>query len=126
MYILRKEVYAQKPDEWDTTVATRHGQKMMGVWGGLIEEEAALLVPKEFSDYVELNLEVMEGQPVVRDTRVLTALLASMYEEGTSLALLSKLYEPIPKIALWKGIEFEQWLDKATQSPPTKARTPVA
>ena len=64
VYVLGKEVFAQKPDEWETTVATRHGQKamMLIVWG-LFEEEAALLVPKGFAEYIEIRVVVQFESP---------------------------------------------------------------
>lgn len=114
VYIINKDVFAQKPDEWDTTVGTRGGQKAeMRVLGELFEEEAAILVPRQFDAYVEINLNVMEGQPVVRDTRVPTSILATMYDQGISLAELAELYYPIPKVTIEKAIEFEKSLDEA-------------
>ena len=75
VYVVDKEVFAQKPDNWDTTSATKGGQKgEMRVLGELSEEDGALLVPKEFSDYVEINPNVMDGEPVVKDTRVPTSM----------------------------------------------------
>ena len=113
VYVIGKEVFAQKPDIWDTTLATKHGQRAeMKVLGELIEEEAALLVPKSFSNYIEINPNVMEGQPVIRDTRVPTFMLAMLFEEGTSVDKLAKIYQPISSIAIKKAIAFERILDQ--------------
>ena len=114
VYIVGKDVFAQRPDEWDTTVATGHGQRAeMRVLGELFEEEAAILIPKEFTAYVEINLNVMGGQPVIQNTRILTSTIAMMFEQGVSLSELETLYEPIPREIINKVIEYEKALDKA-------------
>ena len=114
VFVVKNSAFARKPDEWDTTVATRYGQKMMDLLApSLFEEEAAFLVPKTFSEYVEINLRVMEGQPVIKDTRVPTSVIAMMFAQGTTIALLATLYSPIPQLHLEKAIDFERSLDKA-------------
>ena len=125
VYILGKNVFAQKPDNWDTTLATRYGQRAeMRVLGELFEEEAALLVPKTFSEYVEINLDVMEGQPVIRSTRVPTFMIAIMYEQGTQIDELAELYSPIPVEAIEGALAFEKSLNKALTK--TTAQTGTA
>lgn len=112
VYIIGKDVFAQKPDDWDTTLATRSGQKAeMRVLGELFEEEAAILVPKDYDAYVEINLDVMDGQPVIRDTRVPTTILAMMFDQGASIIELTTLYKPIPRGTIEKAIAFEKSLD---------------
>ncbi|MBI4302778.1 MAG: DUF433 domain-containing protein [Chloroflexi bacterium] len=119
VYVIGKKVFAQKPDDWDTTLATKHGQKVeMRVLGELIEEEAALLVPKPFSDYVEINLSVVEGLPVIRDTRVPTYMLKMMNDQGNSVDELAELYSPISAQAIKRGIDFELSLDQALKKAP--------
>ena len=114
VYVMNNSVYALKPDEWDTTIATLHGQKMMELLASrLFEEEAVLLVPKSFAGYVEIDLHVMEGQPVIKDTRVPTSIIAMMFGQGTSLNWLASLYSPIPRLHIKKAIDFERSLDRA-------------
>jgi len=116
VYIEGKNVFAKKPDNWDTTLATRHGQKAeMSVLGELIEEEGALVVPREFSNYVEINIDVMEGLPVVKDTRVPTYMLEIMSRKYGNIDTLAKLYSPIPANTIQKAIDFERSLDKPTE-----------
>lgn len=113
VFVVGEDAFAQKPDEWETTAATQYGQKAeMRVLGELFEEEAAFLITRAFSAYVEINLNVMDGQPVLRDTRVLTSTVSMMYQEGASLSELAELYTPIPRIHIRKAIEFEESLDK--------------
>ena len=114
VYVVGKDVFAQRPDEWDTTVATGHGQRAeMRVLGQLFEEEAAILIPKDFTAYVEIDLNVMGGQPVIQNTRILTSTIAVMFEQGVPLSELEILYEPIPRETIKKAIEYEKALDKA-------------
>ncbi len=114
VFVMNNSVYALKPDEWDTTVATLHGQKMMELLAPkLFEEEAVFLVPRSFAGYVEIDLHVMEGQPVIRNTRVPTAIIAMMFGQGISLNWLVSLYSTIPRLHLRKAIDFERSLDRA-------------
>ena len=119
IYILGGSVYAQKPDEWDTTVATAYGQKLMLRFPELFEEEATILVPKIFEEYVEINPNVMGGQPVIRNTRLPTATLAAMHQQGASYTELASLYAPLPRRTIQKAIEYEYSLDQAIASTGT-------
>ena len=126
VFIVNKEVFAQKPDDWETTSATRKGQKAdLRVLGQLAEEEGALLVPKKFSDFIEINPDVMDGEPVIKDTRVPTYVLASMYGEGISIVELADLYSPISISAIKKAIEFEKYIEDENSKISTKTRTSV-
>ena len=112
LFVLDKEVYAQKPDQWESTAATRGGQKLMLSLPDLFEEEAALLVPRDYSDCVEINPEVMDGQPVVKDTRIPTSTLAMMAKQGISSTELASLYSPVPADTIEKAIQYERSLDR--------------
>ena len=117
VYIVGKDVFAHKPDEWDSTVATKGGQKAMArVLGELFEEEAGILIPRDYDAFVEIDLKVMGGQPVIRNTRVPTSTIVEMYYQGVSMNELARLYDPIPKGAIKKAIDFEEGLDQALAS----------
>ena len=113
LYVLDKEVYAQKPDEWDATVATRGGQRLLLTPPQLFEEEAGILIPKSFRDYVEIDPKIMDGLPVVANTRIPTTTLAMMHEQGVSFSELADLYFPIPRETLEMAVEYERSLDAA-------------
>ena len=124
VYILGKNVFAQKPDNWNTTLATKYGQRAeMRVLGELFEEEAALLVPKPFSEYVEINLDVMEGQPVIKNTRIPTFMIAIMSEQGTQIDELAELYSPVPVRAIEGALAFEKSLTEALTATTTQTGT---
>ena len=117
VYIVGNKVFAELPDEWETTTATQFGQKVeTRVFGELFpilreqEEKGSILVPSEFSHYVEINPAVMGGQPVIRDTRVPTSVLATLAEKGRSLPELADLYAPIEYQAIKAAIDYERSL----------------
>ncbi len=112
LFVLNREVYAQKPDEWDATVATKYGQKLMLRPLELFEEEAGILIPKSFADYVEIAPNVMDGQPVVRNTRIPTSTLAMMAGQGISYTELADLYSQVPVETIEKAIQYEHSLDR--------------
>ena len=115
VFVFDRVVYSQKPDEWETTVATQYGQKAMEpLVGNLFEEEASLLVPKDFAAFVEINPDIMQGIPVIRNTRIPTSVVSMMAEQGTALDELEVLYAPTPRISLERAIDFERILDEAT------------
>ena len=117
VYIMGNKVFAELPDEWETTAATKFGQKVeTRVFGELFpilreqEEKGSILVPAEFSQYVEINPGIMGGQPVVKDTRVPTAVLATLADKGRSLSELANLYAPIEHQAIKAAIDYERAL----------------
>jgi len=120
VYIIGNKVYAEKPDEWDVTAATQFGQKAeRRLFGEMfeelreLEEPGAILIPKPFRPFVQINPAIMGGEPVVRKTRVPTFILATLRKRGKSLAELAELYRPIAKDVIAKAIEYERFLDSA-------------
>ena len=113
LYVIDQEVYAQKPDQWEATAATRGGQKLMLPAPELFEEEAGLLIPRRYGGHVEINPDIMDGLPVVANTRIPTSTLAMLSEQGVSPTRLAELYYPVPRETLEKAIEYERGLDAA-------------
>jgi len=120
VYLVGNRIYAEKQDEWETTAATQFGQKVeTRLFGDLFhelkeqEEEGSILVPKDFRTFVDINPEVMGGQPVVLGTRVPTSILAILKAKGKSIKELARLYYPIPRVTIEKAIAYEDFLDKA-------------
>jgi uncharacterized protein (DUF433 family) len=119
VYFAGNRVFAYQPDEWDTTDATRFGQKIeKRLFGDLfeelrdLEEGASIVVPRQFRKDVEINPRIMGGEPVVRRTRVPTAALAALADKGKSVGEIARLYRPVPRRAIEKAIEYERFLDK--------------
>ena len=120
VYLVGNRIYAEKEDQWDTTAATQFGQKVeTRMFGDLFkdlkegEEEGSILVPADLRAFVDIDPDVMGGQPVVRGTRVPTSILAMLKAQGKSVLELARLYYPIPKKAIERAVEYEEYLDKA-------------
>ena len=120
VHIVGNHIFAYQDDEWETTAATRFGQKIdTRLFGELFEdlrnyeEPGSILVPIDFTEYVEIDPNVMGGQPVVRGTRVPTSLLAQLSAQGKPIREIAQLYQPIPQNAVLKAIEYERFLDRA-------------
>ena len=132
VYLVGNKVFAERSDEWETTTASQFGQKietrMFGELFPLLreqEEAGSILVPTEFVRYVEINPDVMGGQPVVRDTRVPTAVLSALAEQGCSLAEMATLYAPIERRAIQAAIDYERALAQPVGAKAaTAASTP--
>jgi len=128
VYIVGNKVFAEKPDEWDITAATQFGQKAEPIlFGDLFkelraaEEAGSILVPQEFARFVEVNPDVMNGEPVIKDTRVPTSMIAMLISKGRSIDHLVTLYRPIPKEFIEKAVEYERFLDSTSYK--TRAST---
>ena len=120
VYIVGSKIFAEKSDEWHTTSATGFGQRVATrLFGDLFpllreqEEEGSILVPRDYSEYVEINPSIMGGQPVVRNTRIPTSLFPTLLAKGKSIDDLIRLYYPISRETIEKTVEFEKYLDSA-------------
>ena len=120
VYIVDKKIFAEQSDEWETTSASGFGQKVeTRLFGDLFpllreqEEEGSILIPRDYTAYVEIDPSIMGGQPVVRDTRIPTFLFPILLAKGKSIDDLIRLYYPIPRATIEKTIEFENYLDSA-------------
>lgn len=121
VYVLDNRIYVDRPDQWAVTDATHLGQKVMETCFGELfdelremDEEASIIVPPQFRKYIQVNPNVMGGEPVIRDTRVPTATIVALFSEYGSIQKLAKLYRRIPEIKIEKAIEYERYLDRET------------
>jgi uncharacterized protein (DUF433 family) len=125
VYIVGNRVFAEMPDEWDVTAATQSGQRAeRTLFGDMfeelreLEEPGAILVPQDYRLYVQINPAIMGGDPVVKNSRVPTSMLAMLRRRGKSLSQLAKLYR-IPKRFIEKAVEYERFLDGEATAPAT-------
>jgi len=119
VYVVRGHIFADRPDEWEVTDATGFGQKVAEVmFGDLfeelrdLEEGASLIVPTQFRKYVQIDPEIMGGEPVIRDTRLPTATVLAMLDRYKTIDKLVQLYRPIPREKIERAIEYERYLDQ--------------
>jgi uncharacterized protein (DUF433 family) len=120
VYVIGNRIYVDRPDEWQVTDATELGQKVMEMlFGDLFEElregdeEASIIVPPQYRNYVQVNPGIMGGEPVVRGTRLPTATLVDLLADH-DINELKKLYRRIPPEKIEKAIEYERYLDRQT------------
>ena len=120
VYVIGNRIYVDRPDEWQVTDATEFGQKVIEMFfGDLFEElregdeEASIIVPPQYRNYVQVNPGIMGGQPVVRGTRLPTTTLVALLADH-DISELKKLYRRIPPEKIEKAIEYERYLDRQT------------
>ena len=118
VFIVGRHVFAEKrePDVWGTTTAEQYGQKVeTRLFGDLfdelreMEEGGSILVPKDYASAVEIDPNIMNGDPVVKNTRIAPSVLFVKYVKGKTigeLAMLFKLAQDVVK----KVIEYERFL----------------
>ena len=110
------DVFAHRADKWETTTATRHGQKAAEELFGpdfrkLRQGADALLIPDEFLRFVEINPDILDGAPVVRETRIKTAVLHAMVKLGrTTKDIVHNVYPFLTNIQIEKAVGFERSL----------------
>jgi uncharacterized protein (DUF433 family) len=119
VYFVGGHVIIDKPDEWNLTDATSFGQKLEPrMFGDLfeelrdLEERESILIPARFRRFVEIDPEVLGGQPAIRDMRIPTKAIATLTKQGRSPAEIATLYEPVSEAAIQVALEYEQFLDR--------------
>lgn len=125
VYIVGHQVHAEAQDEWETTTATKHGQKietrlfddMFDILRDM-EEGGSILIPKGYSAFVEINPQIMAGEPVVKGTRLPTRILFAKSITGKTKVELAKLYR-LSETIIEKVIEYENIL--STPVPKIRA-----
>ena len=119
VYIVGNKVFAEQQDGWDVTAATQFGQRVeKRSFGDLFEDlrNQDERGSAEFSRYIDIRPDVMGGQPVVKDTRVPTSILATLVVKGHTLQELAELYSPISFEAIQAAVDYE-----ASLAQPIKA-----
>lgn len=110
------KVIVYGPDEWQDTVASQHGQRLIAELFGqefaLLRERAdALLIPRRFLKVVQINPEVRSGLPVVRDTTLPTSLIYSLYQQGYGVQSIREAYPTLSLSQIRGAIAYERFLD---------------
>ena len=111
-----REIWVDHRNEWEVTSATRRGQKLAHILFGaefaLLRERAdALLIPSDFTRYVEINPQVRNGLPVIRDTTIPTSLIHSLRGNGLTYAQIHEYYPHLSRQQIARGDRFERFLD---------------
>jgi uncharacterized protein (DUF433 family) len=130
VYIVSNRVFAEKrqADEWGVTAATGYGQRVENrLFGDLfeelrnMEEGGSILIPQAFSNAVDIDPGIMDGEPVVKNTRIPTYTLFAKFVAGKTIDELARLYG-LAKHLIEKVIDYERFLN----TPITQAGTTAA
>jgi uncharacterized protein (DUF433 family) len=130
VYIIGNRVFAEKrqADEWGITAATGYGQRVEArFFGDLfdvfrdLEEGGSILIPQAYSTAIDIDPSIMEGEPVIKNTRIPTHVLFTKYLAGKTSDELAKLYG-LAKQLIEKVIEYERFLN----NPITETRAATA
>lgn len=109
-------IYAISKDEWGVTEATR-GQKAAHEvlftedFEQLRNRADALLVPKRFQRYIEVDPSVRSGQPVVSGTNIRSIVLYRLRQKGFSAEKIRQEYPALTLQQVKGAIDFERFLD---------------
>ena len=118
VFIVGRHVFAEKrePDAWGTTSAEQYGQKVeTRLFGDLfdelreLEEGGSILIPKDYASAVEIDPNIMNGEPVVKDTRIATSVLFIKHVKGKTIDELGRLFK-LAQDVVTKVIEYERYL----------------
>jgi len=127
VYIIGNRVFAEKrqADEWGITTATGYGQRVeTRLFGDLfdilrnMEEGGSILIPEAFSNAIDIDPSIMDGEPVIKNTRIPTHVLFTKFVAGKTSDELAKLYG-LAKQIIEKVIEYERFLN----TPIAETRT---
>ena len=118
VFFVGRHVFAEsrEPDEWGTTTADQYGQKVeTRLFGDLFHElremaeGGSILVPKVYASAVEIDPNIMNGEPVVRNTRIATSVIFMKYVKGKTIGELARLFK-LAQDLVKKVIEYEHFL----------------
>ena len=118
VFIVGRHVFAEKrePDVWGTTTAEQYGQRVeTRLFGDLfdelrdLEEGGSILIPKDYASAVEIDPNIMNGEPVVKNTRIATSVLFVKYVKGKTIDELVGLFK-LAQDVVSKVIQYEQFL----------------
>ena len=118
-----KRVYLFEAGEWATMEAqrlTRRGAALQRVadtffgdaFIGLQGSADSILVPPELLEHIEINAEVIDGEPVIRGTRIPTRTVQKLASARSTSEIL-EMYPFLTCDQIKSALEYEQYLDRA-------------
>jgi len=115
VFKFNREIVVNAKDEWESTLATKGGQKvgelLLGEEFALLRERAdALLVPDQYQRFIEIRPETRSGLPVIKDTTIQTATIYKLRERNLSLAKIREHYPHLQTDQIKAAISYERLL----------------
>ena len=118
VFIDGKRVYVNQPDDWETTQAQRRGggQRLFETFVGeaftqLKDRADSVLVPNEYLEDVEIDPNIADGMPVIRDTRVETAVVRARARGMSPHEIVKRHYPFVTPQQVDSAIRYEEYLD---------------
>jgi len=112
------EAFVYHADEWSTTVATRHNQRvaeaLLGKEFELLKDRIdALLIPQQYMAFVEIDPAIRNGLPLVYGTSMLTSVIHKLVAHGQTYGAIRYMYPFLPLDKISGADQYEIFLDKA-------------
>ena len=118
-----KHVYLSEPDEWKTLEAQTLSQHEAGLqrvvdtffgdaFMHLKGSADSILVPAELLEHVEINAQIVDGEPVIRGTRIPTRTIWQLARSRSSSEIV-KMYPFLTQRQIKSALEYEQYLERA-------------
>ena len=118
-----KRVYLAEPGGWDTMEAQRPTSRRAALqrvadtffgdaFIGLKDSADSILVPPELLEHIEINAEVIDGEPVIRGTRIPTRTIRRL-AMTRSIPEILEMYPFLTRDQVKSALEYEQYLDRA-------------
>lgn len=103
-------------DEWQVTNVQHKTRLMHQI---VFEEDFeqlraradALLIPREFQEYIEIDPSVASGYPTVRGTAVRSSVLYALHSRDYSQKKIAQEYPFLNRAQIRKAVDFEHFLD---------------
>lgn len=117
-----RDIWVKYPDDWELVkVVDSSGTGQRGEIKFLFPEEFkdlsthidSLLIPREFRRFIEINPEVRDGFPVIRDTSFETAVVRRFRDRNISILELHAYYPSYSAEQLGAADKYEKLLDNA-------------
>lgn len=118
IFVRGKEVIVNdESDGYGSTVVTKGHQVIWEVFFGeefrrLKERADALLIPEKYMNYVEIDLSIQNGLPIILNTSILTNPIHKLCQQGYEYKDIRDMYSFIPLRKIKGAEEYERFLDR--------------
>ena len=118
IFVRGKEVIVNdESNGYGSTVVTKGHQVIWEVFFGeefkrLKERADALLIPEKYMNYVEIDLAIQNGLPIILDSTILTRTVHKLCQRGYEYLDIRDMYPFIPLSKIKGAEDYESFLDK--------------
>ena len=123
VWVDERRVYLSESSAWDTMEAQRPTGRRAALqrvadtffgdaFIGLKESADSILVPSELLEHIEINAEVIDGEPVIRGTRIPTRTIHKLATARSTPEIL-EMYPFLTCDQIKSALEYEKYLDRA-------------